>query len=109
MLTNAPFEDEHLQKIHRWLAAPDPSSNHNAACGKRQLTTGSWFVGGSQFARWKAASDSMLWLYGIRMLLRNKHYSRSNFANLSQTAGCGKTILWQVKSTLCVTRSSSIT
>ncbi|KAI9868361.1 MAG: hypothetical protein M1813_005804 [Trichoglossum hirsutum] len=45
--------DEVRQKIHQWLSAPDPSSNHNAACKKRQSTTGLWLVGRSQFTHWK--------------------------------------------------------
>jgi hypothetical protein len=58
--------NERRQKIHRWLSPPDSSSNHNAACKKRQPTTGSWFVGGDQFAEWKVRSNSFLWLHGIR-------------------------------------------
>ena len=62
------LEDEYQQKIYQWLSAPDPSSNHNDACKKRQPTTGSWFIKGEQFDIWKAASNSMLWLHGIREL-----------------------------------------
>jgi hypothetical protein len=58
--------NEHQQKIHRWLSSPDLSSNHNAACEKRQLTTGAWFVEGDQFPEWKCSSNSFLWLHGIR-------------------------------------------
>ena len=41
------------QKINQWLAAPDPSSNHNTARKKRQPTTGKWFTKGKEFADWK--------------------------------------------------------
>jgi adenylylsulfate kinase-like enzyme len=64
---------EHRDKIHKWLAAPDPSSNHIDALGTRQATTGSWFIGSPKFANWKRNPNSFLWLYGI--------------------PGCGKTIL----------------
>lgn len=58
--------DERQQKVHQWLSPPDPSSNHNSACKKRQLTTGSWFLGSDQFKEWKLSSNSFLWLHGIR-------------------------------------------
>lgn len=57
--------DEHLRRIHKWLEAPDPSSNHVVALGKREVTTGSWFIGGKDFANWKSASNSILWLHSI--------------------------------------------
>jgi hypothetical protein len=62
-----PFADELRRKIHNWLSAPDPSSNHNDACKKRQPTTGEWFVGGEEFKQWKSDLNSFIWLYGIRM------------------------------------------
>ncbi|KAH0547714.1 hypothetical protein FGG08_000204 [Glutinoglossum americanum] len=65
--------DDRKRKIYQWLSAPDPSSNHNEACKKRQPTTGTWFIESKQFSDWKANPNSFLWLYGI--------------------PGCGKTIL----------------
>ena len=61
------------EKLGKWLSAPDPSSNHNEACAKRQATTGDWFIQSSNFAKWKEDRNSLLWLHGI--------------------PGCGKTIL----------------
>jgi len=60
------LEDERYRKIYQWLSPPDPSTNHNAACKKRQSKTGAWFIEGNQFAKWKWSSNSFLWLYGIR-------------------------------------------
>ena len=65
--------DNHYEKIHRWLSAPDPSSNHNEARKEWRTTTGEWFIGSRQFTDWKSKPDSFLWLHGI--------------------PGCGKTIL----------------
>jgi hypothetical protein len=65
---NAFLAGERRQKIHQWLSPPDPSSNHNTACKKRQQTTGSWFIRGDQFAEWKISSNTFLWLHGIRRL-----------------------------------------
>ena len=55
------------EKIYGWLSAPDPSSNHNDACDKRQDFTGTWFVDGQPFSDWKNDPDSFILLYGIRM------------------------------------------
>jgi ankyrin repeat protein len=57
--------DEHLRRIHKWLDAPDPSSNHVVALGKREITTGSWFTDGKAFAAWKDTPNSILWLHSI--------------------------------------------
>ena len=68
------FSEMH-DKIRKWLAAPDPSSNYNNALRKRHGGTGSWLTKNDVFRSWKQdpGSGSMLWLYGI--------------------PGCGKTIL----------------
>ena len=57
--------DDYHEKIHRWLAAPDPSVNQDEACKKRQETTGLWFIQSKVFESWKVKSGSMLWLHGI--------------------------------------------
>ncbi|MCJ1394682.1 hypothetical protein MMC18_007562, partial [Xylographa bjoerkii] len=65
--------DTRREKIHKWLSAPDPSINYNAALTKRQASTGSWFTGSPQCDKWKRTPGSLLWLHGI--------------------PGCGKTVL----------------
>jgi hypothetical protein len=55
---------EHRQRIHQWLSAPDPSSNHNTARAKHQPTTGAWLINGREFAEWKRSPSSFLWLHG---------------------------------------------
>lgn len=54
------------EKINQWLAAPNPSSNHNAAVKKRQPGTGEWFTQSKEFADWKIRTGSFIWLHGIR-------------------------------------------
>jgi hypothetical protein len=54
------------KRFGHWLDAPDPSSNHNAACGKKQPGTGSWFLRCEQFMSWKMDPSSLLWVHGIR-------------------------------------------
>ena len=64
--------DKLQQKIHLWLSAPDPSSNHNDARKKRQPTTGNWFIDGEKFKQWKHDMDSFIWLHGIRTFSHDK-------------------------------------
>ena len=65
--------DSERENIHKWLSAPDLSSNHNKACKQRQAKTGNWFIRTKQFTSWKLLPNSFIWLHGI--------------------PGCGKTIL----------------
>ena len=66
-------QKESINKMCRWLSAPDPSVNYNKAYTQRQANTGLWLLAGEKFKQWKVDSGSWLWLYGI--------------------PGCGKTIL----------------
>ena len=59
------YSDDRRQTIHRWLDAPDPSSNHKAACSKRQPGTGNWFIASDVFAKWKVDAGR-IWLHGRR-------------------------------------------
>ena len=65
--------DERKQQILQWLAAPDPSANHNKACQTKQRETGRWFIDSTNYINWKSQKSSFLWLHGI--------------------PGCGKTVL----------------
>ena len=68
-LSNA-YKDGSLE---RWLSAPDPSSNHEAAIAQRHGNSGRWLLQHEAFSRWKKSRNSLLWLWGI--------------------PGCGKTVL----------------
>lgn len=57
----------------RWLAAPDPSSNHQAACAAHSPTTGNWFLTSDAFKSWWDNPNEHLWIYGL--------------------PGCGKSVL----------------
>ena len=54
------------QDLLRWLSPPDPSTNHNIACGAHHKRTAKWFFQGSFFTEWKS-TGSLLWLHGKRM------------------------------------------
>lgn len=56
---------ENRNMVIGWLGTTDPSSNHYAACKRRQPGTGKWFIEGSCMESWKKP-DSLLWLHGIR-------------------------------------------
>ena len=60
-------------KCFSWLAAPDPTVDHENNKQKRQPDTGLWFMNGDDFAGWKSGFQELIWLYGI--------------------PGCGKTVL----------------
>ncbi|KAF7983630.1 hypothetical protein HWV62_20564 [Athelia sp. TMB] len=66
--TNATMKNvqssDKKRDIHAWMKAPDTSPNYNAARKKHQPGTGSWFLDGSQFSKWKEHPGSVLWLYG---------------------------------------------
>ena len=65
--------DQRNEQILQWLAAPDPSSNHNKACQAKQRETGRWLIDSANYISWKTQQSSFLWLHGI--------------------PGCGKTVL----------------
>ncbi|KAF1999768.1 hypothetical protein P154DRAFT_523078 [Amniculicola lignicola CBS 123094] len=71
--TLQPLTDAKLYRIRQWLSAPDPSTNYQKALKLRQADTGLWLLESDSYNRWKKASTTPLWLYGI--------------------PGCGKTIL----------------
>ena len=54
------------ESIHRWLSPPDPSTNHNIACGTHHKQTATWFFQGSIFQEWKS-TGSLLWIHGKRL------------------------------------------
>ena len=56
------------QALPKWLSPPDPSINHNIACGAHHKRHAEWFFQGSIYAEWKSTA-SLLWLHGKRMFL----------------------------------------
>jgi hypothetical protein len=54
------------ESIHRWLSPPDPSTNHNIACGTHHKKTASWFLQGTIFQEWQS-TGSLLWVHGKRL------------------------------------------
>jgi hypothetical protein len=62
------------QDLRRWLSPPDPSTNHNIACGTHHKGTVTWFFEGSTYKEWKSTdSESLLWVHGKRAPF---HYTR---------------------------------
>ncbi|MCJ1396082.1 hypothetical protein MMC18_008970, partial [Xylographa bjoerkii] len=52
--------------ILSWLGPLDPTSIQDAAARKRQANTGQWFLSIEEFRIWRVASNSFLWIHGIR-------------------------------------------
>ncbi|KAF7968365.1 hypothetical protein HWV62_30893 [Athelia sp. TMB] len=67
------IDEQKGKDIFRWLGAPETSRNFHAAREAHHAHTGSWFVCGKAFLRWKEQPDSPLWVYG--------------------SPGCGKTVI----------------
>ena len=65
------------ETIRKWLSPPDPSTNHNIACGTHNKKPASWFFQGSIFQEWKSAG-SLLWVYGKRSSPRLFNLTPSN-------------------------------
>jgi len=61
---NSHFHTQEDIDIVSWLSKADPSTNHNAACEKRQEGTGAWFLSSVEFSSWALPKRS-LWLHGI--------------------------------------------
>ena len=68
------LENQLRESIHKWLSPPDPSTNHNIACGTHHKKTATWFFEGSIFQDWKS-TGSLLWIHGKR--------SPCSFSNLT--------------------------
>jgi hypothetical protein len=58
-------ENQLRESIHKWLSPPDPSTNHNIACGTHHKKTATWFFEGSIYKEWKS-KGSLLWIHGKR-------------------------------------------
>ncbi|KAH9044097.1 hypothetical protein EDB83DRAFT_2295234, partial [Lactarius deliciosus] len=55
------------ESLRRWVTPPDPSTNHNIACGIQHGGTAQWFFRGGIFGSWRSATSSLLWIYGKRI------------------------------------------
>jgi hypothetical protein len=58
--------DRVRENLRSWVTPPDPSTNHNIACGIQHDGTAQWFFQGGIFSAWKS-TGSLLWIYGKRM------------------------------------------
>jgi hypothetical protein len=54
---------------HNWLSPPDPSTNHNTACGIQHKKAATWFFRGGIYQEWKS-TGSLLWVHGKRLSRR---------------------------------------
>jgi hypothetical protein len=53
------------ESTHKWLSPPDPSTNHNIACGTHHKKTATWFFEGRIYQEWKT-TGSLIWIHGKR-------------------------------------------
>jgi hypothetical protein len=62
--------EEKLHQFYSWLAAPHLTDFEREAQKLRQSNTGRWFTEGDELTQWKLTDSSILWLCGIRKLIR---------------------------------------
>ena len=65
-------------KIYQWLSAVIPSENYHGALKVRLEDTGSWFIDGARFARWKATANDFVWICGTRMYFHHLRITLSS-------------------------------
>ena len=107
---NALAGNQVRESLRTWVTPPDPSTNHTIACGIQHDGSAQWFFRGGIFSEWKS-TGSLLWIYGKRMsfprfspvYLRPSADDRRSFTFL---AGSGKSILWSVVATLCLSETN---
>ncbi|KAF8493659.1 hypothetical protein F5888DRAFT_1850287, partial [Russula emetica] len=56
-------ENQLRESVHKWLSPPDPSTNHNIACGTHHKKAAKWFFEGNIYQEWKS-KGSLLWIHG---------------------------------------------
>jgi hypothetical protein len=64
------------ESTHNWLSPPDPSTNHNIACGTHHKKVATWFFEGGIYQDWKS-TGSLLWIHGKRLSRRLSIITRS--------------------------------
>ena len=52
-----------LHDLQGWLTPPDPSTNHNTACGAQHERTAVWVFSEDIYKKWES-SGSLLWIHG---------------------------------------------
>ena len=80
------------ESIHRWLSPPDPSTNHNIACGTHHKKTASWFFQGSIFQEWQS-TGSLLWVHGKRLPRSLANLTPSNIILLYSWLGKERSVV----------------
>jgi hypothetical protein len=59
------LENQLRDCVHKWLSPPDPSTNHNIACGTHHKKAATWFFEGNIYKEWKS-KGSLMWIHGKR-------------------------------------------
>ena len=80
-----------LQDLRGWLTPPDPSTNHNIACGAQHERTASWVFNEDIFKEWES-SGALLWIHGKGTISRSGVHM--SLTTPGFVAGSGKSILW---------------
>ena len=60
-----------IQDLQRWFTPPDPSTNHNIACGSQHERTAVWVFSENVYQEWEA-TGALLWLHGKGLCLQSQ-------------------------------------
>ncbi|KZP30888.1 hypothetical protein FIBSPDRAFT_68888 [Athelia psychrophila] len=77
--------EDKVDKIYKWLDAPDSSGNFLAAREKHHGQTGTWFIEGEDYLRWKETPDSALWVYGTRESLKHSPHATTYMVSIRRS------------------------
>jgi hypothetical protein len=81
------------QDVRIWLSPPDPWKNHNLARESRHDGTGTWWIEGDAYAKWKSSgASSLLWVHGKRPYFAL--YPFLLLIIITCAAGAGKSVIW---------------
>jgi hypothetical protein len=81
-----------LHDLQGWLSPPNPSTNHNIACGAQHERTAVWVFSEDIYKEWES-SGSLLWIHGKGLSL---YRQICILLMIIFAAGSGKSILWLV-------------
>jgi hypothetical protein len=87
--------DKLQQDVRNWLSPPDPWKNHSIARESRHGGSGTWWVEGDAYAKWKSSgASSLLWIHGKRLYFSVSRYSFLWLMITAFSAGAGKSVIW---------------
>jgi hypothetical protein len=81
------------QGARKWLSPPDPWKNHNVVHESRHSGSGTWWIQGDTYIKWKSSGpSSLLWIHGKGQFPHP--YFLLELIIPANSAGAGKSVIW---------------